>query len=601
MDPMAEPAAAEISEKRHPIISAPVIQVSASVTMIPTSSLASSDVMPSHSTAISIPAEAAPAMRVPPVESVCGASCSGCTVGDVSESDPKYRKTSGGGKRTVAGGDSVVNRRLAAGPEWTAFVQRLPYHIRLNIFSFFNLADLSNLALACTNELSSEAKQLRDVSFSFPHWESYRIKIHDFENGGPGLFQHIQSLQKFLSSRIRQIYLDFRDVTQNEMRYYLHRVSELSRANDTILDFMNERVVEVDLSETSFDDIFITSHTPIVFNILKDLRQVQTLRLSNCRWLSEAEVRTIRFYRNIFHIDVSQNSGLDDQFARHITTPLQVEGPVFNNGLGIGAAPSFHPLGQVNCFSLTILNLLEVPNLETHGIRMLCQHFTELRQLYLDGEGLHAYNGAHLVKLTKLHTLHIMYINENLEGDFFLQPFLDAEEYPRFINLKLTQKQFPHHSLQQFLEKCLSPQASVLELTDAGVTDQIVTTILQTTASLKVLHLDWNRQITDTAFSSNIATALAPSKFTKLEHFSLVGCDQVFATHGDYAWFQVADLNRNFPRLRYISFEQCDFVNDETLKEIRQYRNELKIQNYHNESVDCCGQQCCFPENPPNQ
>ena len=170
---------------------------------------------------------------------------------------------------------------------------------------------------------------------------------------------------------------------------------------------------------------------------------------------------------------------------------------------------------------------------------------------------------------------------------------MKSEVKQEFTNLKLTQHKFNTKTLNCFLENKLSSEASVIELTDAGVDNSTILTIFNKTKSLKILHLNWNVKINDEMFYK--FANFDQNHFRKLKRLSLVGCSEALATHGDYPWFTVNIIKKQFPSLRYVSFAGCDFVNDKMLKCIvRKFGDFLKVRDYYDEAIDCCGKNCCF-------
>merc|ERR1712150_127899 len=179
-------------------------------------------------------------------------------------------------------------------------------------------------------------------------------------------------------------------------------------------------------------------------------------------------------------------------------------------------------------------------------------------------------------------TLHVMYINENLDDAEFLKNMMKTEVKQDFTNLKLTQKKFNTDILDEFLEMKLSSNASVIELTDAGVQNSTVELILEKCKFIKILHLNWNREVDDRMFYE--FARKEEGSFRKLKRLSLVGCNKALATHGDYPWFTEEVVRREFPSLRYVSFAGCDFVNDKVLKCIvESFGKRITVKDYYDE------------------
>ena len=456
---------------------------------------------------------------------------------------------------------------------------QLPYHIKCNILKYLTDEELIRLLVNFTDD-----KNIADCLLpkSSNIWGKLTIRVVDYKSMAE-VYKIFTALQQKLEVPDQEINLDFSECSSRHIRDYFYEFDNTQSKSclkkeekGDAIDFLRNTVTSIDLSLMNLDESFTARNSPIIYRIMSKLPKVNTLKITDCDWLSEAEVRMIRLLPGLKNLDASSNSGLNDLFIDHISSSFSVE-----RNLGIT------PL------DLTSLNLLDSPNIAASGISTVCRQFVNLENLYLDGENLAAFNGIGLGKLKHLKTLHIMYINENLDDVEFLENMMKSGVKQQFSNLKLTQKKFNTELLDEFLEMKLSNNASIIELTDAGVQNSTVKLILEKSQCIKILHLNWNRDLDDRIFYE--FAMKGESSFSKLKRLSLVGCNKALATHGDYPWFTEDVVRREFPSLRYVSFAGCDFVNDKALKCIvKSFGKRITVRDYYDEAIDCCGQNCCF-------
>jgi len=455
----------------------------------------------------------------------------------------------------------------------------LPYHIRCSILQYLTHKELIEL-LACFESNSELRTSLLLKSSGV--WGKISIKISQYDSVSD-VFNYLTVLQRNLTVTCQEVHLDFSECHTQHVRNYFYEFDKTQgktalnkpETGDAI-DFLRNTVTSIDFSLMNLSDTYCEQNAPIMYRIMSKLPKITSLRLSDCDWLSEAEVRMIRLFPDLKTLDASSNTGLTDIFIDHLSSSFGVERSL-----------------QIKPLNLTSLNLLDIPNIAGSGIATVCREFINIEHLYLDGENLAAFNGIGLGKLEYLKTLHIMYISEHLDDVEFLKNTMESGIKQDFTNLKLTQKKFDTKMLNQFLQTKLSNEASIIELTDAGVENSTVEIILEKSKELKVLHLNWNRKLNDEIFYK--FASRNENHFKNLKRLSLVGCNEALATHGEYPWFTESMVRQEFPSLRFVSFAGCDFVNDKALKCIvKSFGKSITIRDYYDEAIDCCGKNCCF-------
>ena len=74
----------------------------------------------------------------------------------------------------------------------------------------------------------------------------------------------------------------------------------------------------------------------------------------------------------------------------------------------------------------------------------------------------------------------------------------------------------------------------------------------------------------------------------KIEELTLEGCRKIQATDGEEKWFTVDLINRYWLKLRIISFNWCEYVDEDSLNEIASQRDWLTIIHPSHHKITPC-------------
>lgn len=442
----------------------------------------------------------------------------------------------------------------------------------------------------------------------------------------PEILYILKLMNKFLSRRVLEnlkIELDFMDITSSSMRnyFYLFDNDELYSNFGPELELLKTNVASISLENADFDNFFCSSNSHSVVDRLLWLHtSTEKLNLSNCTFLCQKEIRQIRKHVNIRSLIASGNYHIDiliDDLSSPLPSeslalarpqqpspaPVTLAEPVIEDLPVIFTNSSIYNISPPYKFSLTSLNLLECQNLTSQAIGLICLSFPELTALYLDGANLFSYNGKQIANLKHLTTLQLIYINDELDSNVFLNYFLMPEAgLSKFVNLKLTQKTFTdtpegYDIFYQFLSQKLSKFCKILDLTECGIDDNLLNLIFKICGKhLEILMLPWNESISDLPFlnlvkSCQDTTSLTKKTFTdswpenwislKLQRLILSGNNHIQVNIGENLWLDEISIKFIFRKLKFLALQYCNSVNDDFLRQIKTIRPDLEIIDYY--------------------